>query len=87
MQKQRMESLWVWIPRFAYKINSDTQTTDVVFLNGTTDEYCDENGNIQIAKRCKDVNEKVDTTTGYTVHPAFTDESSIGFRNGGWDKG
>ena len=79
-------SLWVWIPRFAYKINSDTQTTDVVFLNGTTDEYCDENGNIQIAKRCKDVNEKVDTTTGYTVHPAFTDESSIGFRNGGWDK-
>ena len=79
-------SLWVWIPRFAYKINSDTQTTDVVFLKGTTDEYCDENGNIQIAKRCKDVNEKVDTTTGYTVHPAFTDESRIGFRNGGWDK-
>ena len=79
-------SLWVWIPRFAYKINSDTQTTDVVFLKGTTDEYCDENGNIQIAKRCKEVNEKVDTTTGYTVHPAFTDESRIGFRNGGWDK-
>ena len=79
-------SLWVWIPRFAYKINSDTQTTDVVFLKGTTDEYCDENGNIQIAKRCKDVNEKVDTTTGYTVHPAFTDELRIGFRNGGWDK-
>ena len=79
-------SLWVWIPRFAYKINSDTQTTDVVFLKGTTDEYCDENGNIQIAKRCKSKDEKVDTTTGYTVHPAFTDESSIGFRNGGWDK-
>ena len=79
-------SMWVWIPRFAYRINSSTQTTDVVFLNGTTDEYCDENGNIQIAKRCKDVNEKVDTTTGYTVHQAFTDESSTGFRNGGWDK-
>ena len=79
-------SLWVWIPRFAYKINSDTQTTDVVFLKGTTDEYCDENGNIQIAKRCKSKDEKVDTTTGYTVHPAFTDESRIGFRNGGWDK-
>ena len=79
-------SMWVWIPRFAYRINSDTQTTDVVFLKGTTDEYCDENGNIQIAKRCKEVNEKVDTTTGYTVHPAFTDETSIGFRNGGWDR-
>ena len=48
-------SLWVWISRFAYRINSSTQTTDIVFLNGTTDEYCDENGNIQIAKRCKDV--------------------------------
>ncbi len=79
-------SLWVWIPRFAYRINSDDQTTDVVFLKGTTDEYCDENGNIRTAKRCKDVNEKVDTTTGYTVHPAFTDETNIGFRNGGWDK-
>ena len=79
-------SLWVWIPRFAYRINSDEQTTDVVFLRGITDEYCDENGNIRTAKRCKDVNEKVDTTTGYTVHPAFTDETNIGFRNGGWDK-
>ena len=79
-------SLWVWIPRFAYRINESSQTTDVVFLKGTTDEYCDENGNIQIAKRCKSKDEKVDTTTGYTVHPAFTDESSIGFRNGGWDK-
>ena len=79
-------SLWVWIPRFAYKINSDTQTTDVVFLKGTTDEYCDENGNIQIAKRCRSKEEKVDTEAGYTLHPAFTDESSIGFRNGGWDK-
>ena len=79
-------SLWVWIPRFAYRINSDDQTTDVVFLRGTTDEYCDENGNIQTAKRCRTVDEKVDTTTGYTVHPAFTDESNIGFRNGGWDR-
>ncbi len=79
-------SMWVWIPRYAYKINSDTQTTDVVFLEGTSDNYYDEQGKIQTAKRCKSVDEKVDTTTGYTVHPAFTDESNIGFRNGGWDK-
>ena len=79
-------SMWVWIPRYAYKINSDTQTTDVVFLIGTTDNYYDENGNVQTAKRCKSKEEKVDTETGYTVHPAFTNESSIEYRNGGWDR-
>ena len=79
-------SMWVWIPRYAYRINSDSQTTDVVFLTGTSDNYYDEQGKVQTAKRCKTVEEKVDTTTGYTVHPAFTNESNIGFRNGGWDK-
>ena len=41
---------------------------------------------LQTAKRCKSEDEKVDTTTGYTVHPAFTNESSIEYRNGGWDR-
>lgn len=81
---------WVWIPRFAYKINSDEQTTDVVFLIGTTDKYYDENGNIQTAQRCTSEDEYVETdstkTDKYTVHPAFTDESSINYRNGGWDE-
>ena len=79
-------SMWVWIPRYAYRINSDTQTTDVVFLIGTSDNYYDEQGKLQTAKRCKSKEEKVDTTTGYTVHPAFTNETSIEYRNGGWDK-
>ena len=79
-------SMWVWIPRYAYRINSDTKTTDVVFLIGTSDNYYDEQGKVQTAKRCKSKDEKVDTEAGYTVHPAFTNESSIGFRNGGWDK-
>ncbi len=78
-------SMWVWIPRYAYKINSSNQTTDVVFLIGNSDKYYDADGNIQTAKRCTSVDETVDTTTGYTVHPAFTNESSIGYRNGGWD--
>ena len=26
------------------------------------------------------------TTTGYTVHPVFTNESSIGYANGGWNQ-
>ena len=79
-------SMWVWIPRFAYRVNSSTQTFEVVFLVGTTDTYYDENGEPQTAKRCTSEDEVVDTTTGFTVHPAFTDETAINYRNGGWDK-
>ena len=79
-------SMWVWIPRFAYRVDNDKKIIDVVFLQGNSDEYYDENGNLQIAKRQKSIDETIDTTTGYTVHPAFTDESSIKFANGGWDK-
>ena len=78
-------SMWVWIPRYAYRINKSNQTVDVVFLQGTSDNYYDENGILQEAKRCESVDDEVDTTTGFTVHPAFTDESMIGYRNGGWD--
>ena len=79
-------SMWVWIPRFAYRVNSSTQTFDVVFLVGTTDTYYDENGELQTAKRCTSEDELVDTSTGFTVHPVFTDETAINYRNGGWDK-
>ena len=41
---------------------------------------------IIIIKREKSATEEVDTTTDYYVHPAFTNESSIGYANGGWDK-
>ncbi|MFR0823273.1 MAG: hypothetical protein ACLU84_07670 [Clostridia bacterium] len=79
-------SMWVWIPRFAYKVDTTNQKMDIQFLIGTTDNYYDENGKIQTAKRCTNVNELVDTSMGYTVHPAFTDETKIDYRNGGWDK-
>ena len=79
-------SMWVWIPRFAYRVNSTNNTFDIVFLVGTTDQYYDDNGVLQTAKRCTSEDEVVDTTTGYTVHPAFTDETAINYRNGGWDK-
>ena len=86
-------SLWVWIPRYAYRIiqpaADDTErkgTTEIVFLTGLTDSYVDEQGKTHTdTKRCKTEDEVIDTTTGYTVHPAFTDESKINFRNGGWD--
>ena len=88
-------SYWVWIPRFAYKITyknaSDTSqggTVEIKFLLGTTDEYYidDTNTTKATAKRASSANEEVDTTKDFYVHPAFTNESSIGYANGGWDK-
>ena len=77
-------SMWVWIPRFAYKITGET--IDVKFLIGTSDNYYDEEGNVQTAQRQKTADEIIDSTKEYTVHPAFTNESSINYANGGWDK-
>ena len=88
-------SYWVWIPRYAYKITYNNPSDksqggkiDVKFLIGTTDEYyTDETKTTKAtAKRATSADEEVDTTTDYYVHPAFTNESSIGYANGGWDK-
>ena len=79
-------SMWVWIPRYAYKINSSTHEIDVKFLIDTTDNYYDENGQIKTAQRQTSATQTIDTTADYTVHPAFTNESSISYANGGWDK-
>ena len=87
-------SMWVWIPRYAYKITynnpedrSQGGTIDVKFLIGTTDEYYDSaDGKLKTAKRQTTADETVDTTSDFYVHPAFTNETSINFANGGWDK-
>ena len=84
-------SMWVWIPRYAYRIHKEngveTQKFDIVFLVGLTDNYYDENGKLQTAQR-QTSEEQTIVTNGdtYTVHPAFTNESSINYANGGWDK-
>ncbi len=88
-----IESYFVWIPRYAYKITyytDDTKTTvsdtnkgygsiDVVFLKGKTDKYIDKDGNEKTAKRA---NQGGDPEKEYLVHPAFTND----VENGGWDK-
>lgn len=93
-------SMWVWIPRYAYKIIyytdenktivSNTKTSygsiDVKFLIGITDTYYKEDGTIGIAQRQTDINQIIDTTVDYTVHPAFTNEKTINYSNGGWRK-
>ena len=77
-------SMWVWIPRFAYKITG--QTIDVKFLIGTTDNYYNNDGTMGTAQRQRTADQTIDSTADYTVHSAFTNESSINFANGGWDK-
>ena len=86
-------SMWVWIPRYAYKIEynnpsnkSEGGTIHIKFLVGTTDNYYDDDGNLQKAERVTSAEETVDTTSDFYVHPAFTNESSINYANGGWDK-
>ena len=78
-------SMWVWIPRFAYKVDGTNQRFDVVFLQGNSDNYY-ENGELKTAQRQTSADQTIDTTNNYTVHPAFTNESNIGYANGGWDK-
>ena len=84
-------SMWVWIPRYAYRIHKEngveTQKFDIVFLVGLTDNYYDENGKLQTAQRQTSEDQTIVTNgDAYTVHPAFTNESSINYANGGWDK-
>lgn len=68
-------SMWVWIPRFAYKINYDENQNngiiDVIFLSGNTNMSMDGT----------DV-----TTLGYKVHPAFKNGRNNNYQNGEWDK-
>ena len=80
-------SMWVWIPRYAYKINKSTKTCDIVFLIGTSDNYYDKDGKVQTAQRQTSNGQTIKTDgEAYTVHPAFTNESNIGYVNGGWKK-
>ena len=81
-----VDSYFVWIPRYAYKITynnpenkSEGGTIDVKFLVGTSDDYYDENGNLQKAQRAVTGHE--DTTSDYFVHPAFTNNVDLG----GWN--
>ena len=80
-----VDSYFVWIPRYAYKITynnpddiSQGGKIDVKFLIGTSDNYYDDEGNLQTAKRATTGHE--DTTSDYYVHPAFTNNVDLG----GW---
>ncbi len=80
---------WVWIPRYAYKIEDKLFTSSssgsggtisIKFLQGTTDN--DETG-VAISR---DYAYTGNSMTDYVVHPTFTDGTSNNFKNGEWDK-
>lgn len=86
--KTEDESMWVWIPRFAYKItyvdtNDKSQggTIDIVFLKNNTNY--DFYGNDVTNASYIDEN---GIKGAYIVHPAFQDGTKNGFANGEWDE-
>ena len=84
-----IDSYFVWIPRYAYKITyytDDTKETisstptiygtiDIKFINGIGNIAAD--GTV-----CKYASEKPNATQEYVVHPAFTTDADQG---GGWE--
>ncbi len=81
-----IESYFVWIPRYAYRIiYYESETSDIVT------GYCDGrgitsvNGTVQqsIGNTVKTVEAN---GKNYIVHPAFRDGTSNNFKNGEWDR-
>ena len=67
-------TMFVWIPRYAYKIKSGYHSTEngvieIKWLTGTTDAAVD--GSL-VAKRTSE------TDKNYVVHPAFTNDTNLG---------
>ena len=76
---------WVWIPRYAYKIESGlftntAGTISIKFLQGTSD--LDENG--ETIGRTYSYSGR--SMTNYVIHPAFRDGTSNHFMLGEWDE-
>ena len=74
---ENVESYFVWIPRYAYKING-TNDIDIVFIEGTGTEAAD---GVTTCKYADD--STLNTSTDYIIHPAFTTNADLG---GGWDE-
>ena len=84
--KTKDGSYWVWIPRYAYQIESGCYTNtagkiSIKFLQGTSNK--DSEG--------KEISTKYPTVTGgkmadYVVHPSFTNGKANNYMNGEWDK-
>lgn len=59
-----LEGYWTWIPRFAYKLDSGSETSDIIFID--------------IEDKPLDTEKYPDgLPTGYTVHEAFEQKSNL----------
>ena len=72
-----INGVFVWIPRYAYKIDTNT-----IIPNSNNANPIDV---IFVDKENKQVDGS-ELPSGYIVHPAFKKGSSTGFTNGEWDK-
>ena len=89
-----VESYFVWIPRYAYRIiYFDTPEHQEAYRNGTSTEgiigYSDSRGIVD--KDGKKVNGVASTTSlnvgdYFRVHPAFMNDSANKYENGGWSE-
>ena len=85
--EEDLGSMFVWIPRYAYKITSGYHSNtnggmDVKFLIGRTDKTID---NSQVVKyNAETTNNYTQFPDGYVVHPAFQNGESTGYQNGEW---
>ena len=83
---------WVWIPRYAYKIESGLFTStageiSIKLLQGTSD--LDSEGNTisrEYSYTLDETNEVNNHMNDYVVHPAFRNGTSNNFMNGEWDE-
>ncbi len=79
--EENIESYFVWIPRYKYKIFNDTVYTGVTTLENRVQE-------IEVEFENKDTAISNGTTTGsWLTHPAFTSFNSNGFWVGKYESG
>ena len=77
---------WVWIPRYAYKIESGRYTStvgkiSVKFLQGTSNK---DESNAEISTAYPETTGA--TMSAYVVHPSFINGTLNHYMNGEWDK-
>ena len=87
--EEDLGSMFVWIPRYAYKITSGYHDApnggmDVKFLVGRTDQTVDNSTVVEY--NAETTNNYTEFPDGYVVHPAFENGESTGYQNGEWKK-
>ena len=85
--EEDLGSMFVWIPRYAYKITSGYHSNtnggmDVKFLIGRTDKTIDNSTVVEY--NAETTNNYTQFPDGYVVHPAFENGESTGYQNGEW---